>query len=111
MYAIEASRIWDVDITGHLSQPLSTSLIDSADLILAMTPQHLKEVLRLNKDAAEKTYLLKNFPDPAPGGESVADPIGQDLERYNQTFLEIGEYLGKSLGEIVKKVDEKFDEE
>ncbi len=110
MYATEAAKIWDVDISGHLSQSLTASLIDRADLILAMTTQHLNEVLRLKKDAADKTYLFKNFPDPTPNGDPVVDPIGQDLERYNQTFLEIGEYLGKNLGEIVKKIDEKFDE-
>ena len=33
--------------------------------------------------------------------------IGQSLERYNETFLEIGEFLGKYLDEIVKRIDEK----
>ena len=40
-------------------------------------------------------------------GEPVDDPIGQSLDRYNETFLEIGEYLGKYIDEIVKEVDGK----
>ena len=109
MYAIEAARVWDVDISGHQSQPLTSALVEKADLILAMTPEHLKEILRVRRDAASKTYLFKNFPDSGTNGESVADPIGQSLDKYNETFLEIGEYLGKNLDEIVKRIDEATD--
>ncbi|UCD62667.1 MAG: low molecular weight protein arginine phosphatase [Candidatus Zixiibacteriota bacterium] len=107
MYAIEAARVWDVDLSGHLSRSLTGALIDEADLILAMAPQHLKEVLRIRPDAGSKAFLFKNFPDAGGDGESVADPIGASLEVYNRTFLEIGEYLGKFLDEIVKRIDEK----
>lgn len=107
MYAIEAVRIWDADLSGHLSQPLTRELINDADLIFAMTSGHYKEIIRMNKNAADKTYLFKNFPDPSPDGEGVVDPIGQDLAVYNETFLEIGEYLGKYLPEIIKRIDSK----
>lgn len=107
MYAIEAAKVWGVDISNHASQPLTKDLIDRADLIFAMSPSHLEQVLKLRPSAKEKTYLLKNFPDSSPDGEGVADPIGQSLEKYNETFLEIGEYLNKHLAEIVKRIDEK----
>ncbi|MEA3296529.1 MAG: low molecular weight protein arginine phosphatase [candidate division Zixibacteria bacterium] len=107
LYAIEASKIWDIDISGHLSQPLMPSLIDEADLIFGMTADHVAKVLKMQPDAADKTFLLKRFPEPGSNGEGVDDPIGMALDRYNETFLEIGEYLGKHLGEIVKKIDEK----
>ncbi len=106
-YAVEAARIWDADISKHQSQPLTGGLIDRADLILGMSSEHVGKVLRLRKEAANKTFLFKNFPDPGRSGEGVDDPIGQPLERYNETFLEIGEYLGKQLDEIVKRIDAK----
>ncbi len=106
-YAIEAAKIWDVDITGHCSQPLTPILIDRADLVLAMAPEHMQTVLKMSPQAKGKVYLLKNFPLPTSHGEGVDDPIGQSLDKYNETFLEIGELLGKHLPEIVKRVDEK----
>jgi len=109
MYAIEAAKTWAVDISNHQSQPLIPALIDKADLILAMTPSHMQEIIRMRRDAKSKTYLFKSFPDPNPNGEGIPDPIGQSLDRYNETFLEIGEYLGKHLPEIVKRIDEKTD--
>lgn len=107
LYAIEAAKIWNCDISRHKSQPLSGELIDRADLIFGMSENHVSEVIRLRPGAREKTYLFKNFPDQVPNGEAVADPIGQSLDRYNETFLEIGEYLGKHLPEIVKRISEK----
>jgi hypothetical protein len=62
----------------------------------------------MTPSASERTFLLKNFPSTGSKGEPVEDPIGQSLERYNETFLEIGEYLGKHLDEIVKRIDEKI---
>lgn len=106
-YAQEAVKIWDADISEHESQQLSQELVDEADLILTMTPKHLSAVRGMLPDNPEKAYLLKNFPDPDPEGESVDDPIGQSLDRYNETFLEIGEYLGSYLKEIVKLIDAK----
>ena len=109
-FAVEAAKIWEADISDHESQPLMPALIDQADLILAMTQRHLEEVIRLRPDARDKSFLFKSFPDQGGEGEDVADPIGQTLDRYNATFIELGEYLGRHLGEIVKRIDEYLDD-
>jgi len=107
MYAAEAAKIWDCDLSEHESQPLTEELIDRSDLILAMAPSHHAAVTQVKPEAKSRTYLFKNFPDRRSEGEAVDDPIGQPLDMYNRTFLEIGEYLGKFLPEIVKRIDEK----
>ncbi len=106
-YAIEASKIWSCDLSRHLSQPVTEELIENADLILAMTPSHLRDLLRVRPDAKDKYFLLKNFPDPSPDGDGVEDPIGMPLDYYKETFLEIGEEIGRFLSEIVKRIDER----
>ena len=108
-YAIEASRIWDADISHHHSRPMTTDLIDRADLILAMTSQHCYEIIRTVPEARERTFLLKNFPAVGCEGEGVADPIGGSLDMYNQTFIEIGEELGRILPVIIEMASKKGD--
>jgi len=105
-YAEEAAKVWDADLSTHSSQPLTPALIDQADLILAMSPEHYTSIVKLRPQAKDKTYLFKSFPELGPVGEGVEDPIGQSLDKYNETFLEIGEYLGRFLPEIVKRIDE-----
>jgi protein-tyrosine-phosphatase len=109
MYAVEAAKIWACDISRHKSRPLTPELIDRSDLILALTPSHYKQVLKLRPDARGRTYLVEKFPEPGGEGQGIDDPIGQTLDRYNETFLTIGEYLGQYVQEIVKRIDEKVD--
>ena len=45
LYAQEAARIWDLDLSPHKSQPLTNELIVQADLVFAMTPDHHREIL------------------------------------------------------------------
>ncbi len=108
-YAVEVAKLWNADLSKHRSQPLSVDLIERSDLILAMTSEHLRSITKLAQSDSEKAYLFKNFPDQSPKGEPVDDPIGQALEKYNETFLEIGEFLGRFLPEIVERIDAKTD--
>jgi protein-tyrosine-phosphatase len=105
-FAIEAARIWNCDLSEHSSQPVTEERINQSDIILAMTPGHLRELVRLKPGSQEKYFLLKNFPDRNQEGEGVDDPIGMPLDYYKSTFLEIGEEIGRFLPEIIKRIDE-----
>lgn len=108
-HSIEASKLWKSDISSHESQSLTEELIGKADLILAMTPNHYRQLMTINPEAQSKYFLLRNFPDPDPFGAAVDDPIGQPLDYYKNTFLEIAEEAGRILSEIVKRIDETVD--
>ena len=109
LYAVEASKTWNADISSHRSRPLTCELVEEADLILVMTPMHHHEVLTIMPEADEKTFLLKNFPEPGDDGEGIADPIGGSLDMYNQTFLEIGEEIGRILPDIIELAKKRTD--
>lgn len=106
-YAAEAVRIWKADISEHRSQPLTQHLINEADLILAMTPSHCYEIMSMEPAAKDKTFLLKNYPESGCNGDGIDDPIGGSLDIYNQTFIEIGEELGRILPYLIKAAREK----
>ncbi len=106
-YAVEAVKMWGGELRHHIAQPFTPELAAGTDLIFGMTGGHVSEILSLSPESADKTYLFKIFPETDRVGEGVDDPIGQTLDRYNETFLEIGEFLGKHLPEIVKRIDAK----
>jgi protein-tyrosine-phosphatase len=107
LYAMEAVKTWNADISRHKARPLSPELIEEADLILVMTPSHYHAVMTMVPEADEKTFLLKNYPEAGEDGEGVADPIGGSLDQYNQTFLEIGEELGRILPDLIASASKK----
>lgn len=108
--AVIAAKSWDVDISDHRSRPITRGIIESADLILAMAPGHVDQIVRLSPNAVGKTFLIKGFPKPySPTQEEVHDPIGGPLELYNQTYLELDEVLRRIEGDIIKRSDSAGD--
>ncbi len=104
--AVEAAKIWDIDISGHRSRGVNRQIVDSADLILGMSTNHVDYVLNLSPEAKNKTYLFKGFPQPySPAQESVRDPIGGSLELYNQTYLELDETIRRVERQIIDMSD------
>ena len=66
-----------VDLSNHVSRPLTPELIQQADHVFVMTQQHLEEVLAMGPWAEGKTSLLLN-------SEDVDDPVGLSDEEYDR---------------------------
>ena len=71
----------NIDMSAHLSQPVSRELVDAASLIVVMTSSHLTQLRTIYPSATEKSFLLKSFAAEGPGGD-VEDPIGSSVEVY-----------------------------
>ena len=81
--AIKAMIPYGIDLTNHLTQPMTEDLIKQCDLILTMTAAH-KAVLE--PIAKGKVYTLSEY---ARDGGDVSDPYGGGLEEYNECAREI----------------------
>ncbi len=83
--AIQVLKEEGIDISHYRSQILEDALVNKASFIVAMTRGHQDIILRLFPQAAEKTFLLREF-DESSGGTSrdVADPIGLGRFAYLQ---------------------------
>src|SRR5436189_6115623 len=60
-YAIQAVRELGIDISGQRSRMLTAELVQEADYIFGMTHSHIDTVMLLYPQAAEKTFLLRDF--------------------------------------------------
>ena len=122
--SIAAAAERGVDISAHVARTLSTPELRSADLVLAMSPEHADAVRRADPAAADKTFTLKELVRlvealPEPGGENlgdrvaasdalrregfegnphdldVADPLGMPLESFRAVAWELGEWCAR----------------
>ncbi|NIN72515.1 MAG: low molecular weight phosphatase family protein [Gemmatimonadetes bacterium] len=78
--SMTAAEAIGLDLSGHRSQPVTAELVQSADIILAMTPNHVEAVEVLGEDAL--VSLLSEFIDGPEAGEPIADPIGGSSKEY-----------------------------
>jgi RpiB/LacA/LacB family sugar-phosphate isomerase len=78
-----AARELGIDITAQRSRMLTRELVDEADYIFGMTHSHIETVMMLYPQAAEKTFLCREFDETLDVYEKdISDPIGGSLEIY-----------------------------
>ena len=76
-----------LDLSAHRARLLTPELMESADLILAMSRSHLGRVRELG--AGSRAYLLGEFAGRAGDRAEIKDPFGAELEQYRETYREL----------------------
>jgi protein-tyrosine phosphatase len=59
--AIQVMNEMGLDLSNHRARSLEPSLINEADIILTMTQRHKSQVIAMYPQAADKTYVLKEY--------------------------------------------------
>jgi protein-tyrosine phosphatase len=93
-HAIRVMADLGLDLTGHITQPLTESLVRYADVIYTMTESHRRAVVAQWPGAAERTSVLSGE------GSDVSDPIGGTLDRYQRCAAQIQSALEPRLDEL-----------
>ena len=82
-HAVQAVKELGIDISGQRSRMLTPELVQQADYIFGMTHNHIDTVMLLYPEAAEKTFLLREFDETLDCFEKdISDPIGGSYEVY-----------------------------
>jgi protein-tyrosine phosphatase len=87
-----------LDLDDHRASPLTTEALDWADLVLTMSPSHLRRVIDLG--GGDKASLLTAFAagdDPTGVPASVLDPFGGSDEEYEATFILLERLVERAL--------------
>jgi glycine hydroxymethyltransferase len=83
VHAVQAVRELGIDISKQRSRMLTSELVHEADYIFGMTHSHVDSVYLLYPEAAEKTFLLREFDETLDIFEKdISDPIGGTYEVY-----------------------------
>lgn len=94
--ARQAAMESGLDLTAHRSKGISKADVQTADVVVVMTLDHLEEMERRFPDGTPRRYLIRAFekgPDPVGSAAELDDPIGEDLETYQQCFAVIRDCL------------------
>jgi glycine hydroxymethyltransferase len=82
-HAVRALKELNIDISRQRSHMLTGELVQQADYIFGMTHGHVDAITLLYPQAADKTFVLREFDDTLDTFEKdIADPIGGSYEVY-----------------------------
>jgi tRNA threonylcarbamoyl adenosine modification protein (Sua5/YciO/YrdC/YwlC family) len=93
-HAIEVLQEMGGSLKEHRSRKVTLNLVRQADLIFAMTGDHLETLL----DAVPEVEPRSNLLDP--GGGDLPDPVGLDHQTYRYTAETIARYLNRRFDEM-----------
>ncbi len=91
--AVQVANQAGVDLSNHRAQPLSQELIDWAERIVVMAPEHVDFIEVNFPGAVDKVEELASFRPGAEAGDSIRDPYGLSLFHYRQFFGELLEAM------------------
>jgi len=99
-YSVVALRKTGIDISGHLSRPLTQALLDEAAVVLCMTESHRAMIVLQSEPPPKHVYLMREFM-PQEADKEIPDPYGGPLKFYELCRDEMVEAI-PSLLEFLK---------
>ncbi len=92
--AVEAMRRQGLDLTEHVSRPVTPTLVEDADILFVMAEHHGDSIRRILPDARDKIRLMD------PSGRDVEDPVGGSVEE----FLECARTIKRCLTQVLPEL-------
>ncbi|MFH1062473.1 MAG: L-threonylcarbamoyladenylate synthase [Candidatus Omnitrophota bacterium] len=98
--AITVMKKYGVDITAHRARRLTNQMVKVSDYILVMENTHREFMFDRYWRAKKRIFLLKEFAQDKSGKLGIPDPIGRDVNFYE----EIARVIKKSIEGLVDKL-------
>jgi protein-tyrosine phosphatase len=96
--AVLEMRERGIRLEDHRSQPVAPDLVEEADLVLAMTRNHVESIRLAFPDQAHKVRLLSEM---IGGRHDIADPYGGSRRSYAATARSLEALIDEGYDTIV----------
>jgi len=95
-----------IDISGHVSQPLTQELLDNALAVFGMTESHSAIIKMRARPAPANLHLFRDFLSP-PADHEIGDPYGGPLKVYEAARDEMVEAIPSVVAYLKTLVSQK----
>lgn len=103
--AVSVARFLGTDISAHQARPVSEQIMKESDLIIAMALNHLQYLKTHFPEHAHKVVLLKSWKRKTGiANPSIPDPIGHDLNFFEQVAVEIKNELKRIMPYLFREI-------
>jgi protein-tyrosine phosphatase len=81
-HACTAMRMWGEPIEGHRSQKVSIPLLQLADYVLVMSPNHEAYILAADPRLERRLVRIWEYASTPLEEPGIPDPVGRELEDF-----------------------------
>src|ERR687886_2168221 len=87
----------------HRARQVNEAMLEEADLVLAMGPQHVATLRGRFGDLSERVYALPQYALGAPPEEGIPDPYGQTMTAFRASVRQLLEYTEALVGRLERE--------
>ena len=80
---------------GHSARQVSEGMIEEADLVLVMSPRHIKALRRSFRSLSGKVYILPGYATDLNSEEGIPDPYGHTMTAFRASVRQLLGYIEK----------------
>jgi protein-tyrosine phosphatase len=80
---------------GHSVRQVSEGMLEEADLVLVMSPRHVRVLRRSFGSLSGKVYLLPGYATDTSSEEGIPDPYGHTMTAFRASVRQILGYIEK----------------
>ncbi len=84
----------------HRARQVSEAMLKAADLVLVMSPQHLRALHRSFGNLSDKVYTLPEYAIGASAEERIPDPYGHTMTTFRASVRELLGYIEELVGRL-----------
>ena len=80
---------------GHSARQVSEGMIEEADLVLVMSPRHIRALRRSFRSLSGKVYILPGYATDLSSEEGIPDPYGHTMTAFRASVRQLLGYIEK----------------
>ncbi len=85
---------------GRRARQVSRAMLEEADLVLAMSPQHVIELRRLFGSLPNNVHTLPEYTANVSGEHEISDPYGHSMAAYRASVRQLLEHIERLLDRL-----------
>jgi protein-tyrosine phosphatase len=89
-----------IHLEEHRARQVSEALLQAADLVLVMSPQHVRALRRGFGSLSHKVYTLPEYAIGASAEEGIPDPYGHTMTTFRASVRELLGFIEKVVGQL-----------
>ena len=87
----------------HRARQVSEAMLGEADLVLVMSPRHVRALHRSFGGHSNKVYTLPEYAIGASAEEGIPDPYGHTMATFRASIRQILGYIDRVVGRLERE--------
>jgi protein-tyrosine phosphatase len=87
----------------HSARQVSEAMLKAAELVLVMSPQHVRALHRGFGHLSDKVYTLPEYAISASAEEGIPDPYGHSMTTFRTSVRELLGYVEEVVGQLERE--------